>query len=433
MMCLKYININRFCIVERHIRHKLVLSLLIAHYFTANIGPCFANNLYPLEYLRSADYLLQVTNSDISDFELSKYDHKLKIWNNRWSQKLLEGTRLLSSLANPAQFQPLVEQLDSLVNQIVYESYDLISALSFSQLACDQLFQRISTDIFKNKELIIQVFEPVQLHSLSHPCLNRISKIYQDFNNSQPHNIAPMKSLDWKLNKVSAQELIIYLWARRSSWHAYAANYAKDITPSGSPISEYSKLTHRMMRRNKNYKSKIEISSESRQYAVLNLDLLKLLHPFIWRYDINQSNYFQEGISFEKLLRSIITSDFGNVLRGKEQSSLLETRYEQYLRNARLAYVSNTEKDSIDQKILNDINHTISQLKKDFQIGEIIFANLNFAWEKNSLRAFQTIGKSNLRDLTGPAIKFLFKKFGITKNKSAEILELLHEQGLIQK
>ena len=382
--------------------------------------------------MRSADYLMTVTSPVIHDSELVKYKDKLRVWHQHWVKKSSTKIKLLSNLSDPKAFQPLISQLESLSDRVTHESYDLISTSNMSQLDCDQLFERISTDVFQQDTIILQLFEPVELQLPSHPCLNKISKIYQEFSRSKLHNISAMKSLDWKKNEVSAQELVTYLWTRRSSWHAYAPNYAEDITPDDSPISEYSKLSHRMMIRNKTHKLRLGIITKDSHIGVLNLDLLKLLHPFMWRYDTTLMNYLKDNIDFEKFLRSIVFSNYEDVLLGKEQSALLEKRYEQYLQNFRLAYVSSKEKDAMDRSISNDLNNTVSQIKKDYDVNEIIFFNLSFPWEKKSLRAFQTLGKGKPRDLTVPAIKFLFKKYGMSKNKEIEILKLLHDQGLIQ-
>jgi len=374
---------------------------------------------------------MKVTNSEINEVELRRYRERTTVWRDLWELNLSKRVELLSNLSPPTDFKSLINQLDSLSKQVTYEFYKLISTSKLSQPACDQLFERVCRDLLQDETLILQLFEPVELGLKTHPCLIKISKIYQDFSSSKLHNIAVLKSLDWKKNEVVAQELIIYLWARRSSWHAYASNYAKDITPDYSPISEYSKLSHRMMIRNENYKFGSEINKKAPCIALLNLDLLKLLHPFMWRYDTTQMNFLNDNIDFKQFLRSIVFSNYENILLGKQQSALLEKRYEQYLHNSRLAYVSSAEKDAIDQKILNDLNDIVTQIKKDFDIQEIIFTNLSFPWEKKSLRAFQTLGKGKLRDLTGPAIKSLHLKNKMKPELTQHIVNTLEQEKIL--
>ena len=386
----------------------------------------FANSAetYPIKYLRSSDLLninYEKTASNIIELPW------LSDWLT-WNKKRLNK---IKSLANIGDFDHIFERLNFMTNRVPLQFMNIVNKTSFSIQSCDYNFHKSTEKVSKDYQLLLQLFDPIDLNQQAHFCLSKVQSLYRRLLADQLFQLKMMTSLDWGYKYPTREDLLLFLWSRRNSWTSFIADQWHDITDLHVKSSSYSSLVHQInFQRSRRLKSK---QSESKviKVAIVNFDLLRLMHPSIWRYYSLKSKYIAESVKFRDFLKSNLYAGFRDVFQGEKISRELERRFEQYLSFENLKYLSATEQELLDVKIQDDLSEIISTLKTKLNLDELILSNLIFPWETESLNAFRSVLKANVPNQTITAIKLLHLKNKVNPKLTQHMTKMIVGEELL--
>lgn len=317
----------------------------------------------------------------------------------------------------------------------IHNSEDLLSWIrnfSWTNSECDLVFTEIKTEIPKESPLVLNLFEPVDFHGGVHPCLEILVKFHQQFLSDQSNRNHIRRSLDWMSGPIKVDELLIYLWMRRTGWQSFKPNYWEDITPPAVQLGNYSKMVATMMRNRTLIHGKRVIHRNLSDVASISINLLELMHPINWRFDLQTNRFFTKNMQYRDTLRPDSLESLRIRLRNKAVSKFSDELLEKYHRDKKLLYCSEKESELLKKKISRDVKETLIQLKLEYNLSELILSNFLFSWEKHSLEAFKVIHRGEVRDLTHQAIRNLHSVNGISPEITNGLIDLLGSEGLIK-
>ena len=386
----------------------------------------FANTaeIYPIKYLRSSDLLninYEKTASNIIELP----------WLSDWLTWNKERLNKIKSLANVRDFDHIFERLNFMTNRVPFQFINIVNKTSFSIQSCDYNFYKSTEKVSKDYQLLLQLFDPINLNQQAHFCLSKVQSLYRRLFADQLFQLKMMTSLDWGYKYPTREDFLLFLWSRRNSWTSFISDQWIDVTDLHVKSSSYSSLVHQInFQRSRRLKSK-QAKSKVIKVAMVNFDLLRLMHPSIWRYYSLKSKYIAESVKFRDFLKSNLYAGFRDVFQDEKISIESERRFEQYLSFENLKYLSAIEQELLDVKIQDDLSGIINTLKTELNLDELILNNLIFPWETESLRAFRSVLKADVPNQTITAIKLLHLKNKVNPKLTQHMIKMIVGEKLL--
>lgn len=322
--------------------------------------------------------------------------------------------------------------LDDTSNVDLEKIIPLIRNYNWTDTECDAVFDQLKSEIPTESPLVLNLFEPVDFKEEVHPCLEKLVVKHQLLSNNKIILPKLRRSLNWVSNSVALNELLIYLWIRRSVWRSFKPSYWEDITPHEVNQSNYSKMTATMMRNKVLIDNNIAISINLSEIALISINLLELMHPINWRFDLRTNRFFTKNTQYQDTLDSSSLEQLRLQLKNKVVSESSDKLLEKKNRDKKLLYCSEYESELLKKKISRDINEILIQLKLEYNLKELLITNLMFSWEKKSLEAFKVVHKGEVRDITSLAIRNLHLANGVSSAVTDRLIDLLSNEGLIK-